>query len=219
RPFVNFYGPTFILYELSSPFLNFHWFFDKLHMTGSRPQWYNGLVLLSSFFCCRLVWGSYQSIRVYTDVWSALHIDDPGVLTREWVADDPTMQYAGDTTVPAWLSFVYLGSNIVLNTLNFYWFGKMIETIRKRFTEAKRPKENGAAAAVKENKENALLEGLVKEADMVDGLVDLVTVVEGLMDGDAKGFIDDKGEIEVSQRNGEKTVLKVQKTEVRRRKV
>jgi len=38
RPFVNYYGCTFILYELSSPFLNFHWFFDKLDMTGSLPQ-------------------------------------------------------------------------------------------------------------------------------------------------------------------------------------
>ena len=28
-------------------------------MTGSRPQWYNGIFLLSSFFCCRLLWGSY----------------------------------------------------------------------------------------------------------------------------------------------------------------
>ena len=184
-------------------------------MTGSRPQWYNGLVLLSSFFCCRLVWGSYQSIRVYADVWSALHIDDPGVLTRKWAADDPTMQYAGGNTVPAWLGFVYLGSNIVLNTLNFYWFGKMIETIRKRFTEAKKPKENGVAGPPKEG---ALLKELVKEADMVDGLVDCVTVIEGLMDGDAQGLIDDKGQIEVSQRDGQKTVLKVQKTEVRRRK-
>ena len=32
---MNYYGPVFILYELSSPFLNFHWFFDKLGMTGA----------------------------------------------------------------------------------------------------------------------------------------------------------------------------------------
>ena len=185
-------------------------------MTGSRSQWYNGLMLLSSFFCCRLVWGSYQSIRVYADVWSALHIDDPGVLTHKLAADDPTMQYAGGNTVPSWLGFVYLGSNIVLNTLNFYWFGKMIETIRKRFTEAKKkPSKNGAATAPKEG---ALLDELVREADMVDGLVDCVTVIEGLMDGNVQGLIDDKGEIEVSKRDGEKTVLKVQKTEVRKRK-
>lgn len=35
--------------------------------------------------------------------------------------------------MPTWLACTYLGSNIVLNTLNFYWFGKMIETVKKRF--------------------------------------------------------------------------------------
>ena len=33
------------------------------------------------------------------------------------------------------------GSNIVLNTLNFYWFGKMIEALRKRFTPQKDKKK------------------------------------------------------------------------------
>lgn len=43
------------------------------------------------------------------------------------------MRFAGDTTVPLWLALSYLFSNIVLNMLNYYWMGKMIETIRKRF--------------------------------------------------------------------------------------
>jgi hypothetical protein len=33
RPFLNYFAPTFILYELSSPFLNIHWFLDKVNMT------------------------------------------------------------------------------------------------------------------------------------------------------------------------------------------
>jgi hypothetical protein len=36
HPFANYYGLNFILYEISTPFLNIHWFFDKLNMTGSR---------------------------------------------------------------------------------------------------------------------------------------------------------------------------------------
>ena len=159
RPFIHFYGPTFILYELSSPFLNIHWFLDKLHMTGTRIQWYNGLLLLSSFFLSRLVWGTYQSVRVYQDVWAALHspmsdtISDISNATSsikhgntdivdgvEMVGKN-LMQFMGDGTVPVWLAVTYLGSNIVLNSLNFYWFGKMIETVRKRF----RPSEEGKA--------------------------------------------------------------------------
>jgi len=154
RPFVNYYGCTFILYELSSPFLNFHWFFDKLGMTGSKAQLYNGGLLLFVFFSCRLVWGTYQSVRVYQDIWAALHhipaaatihfdslninatIDAALGKSADPIHRDGIMQYAGEEYCPVWLAFAYLGSNIVLNTLNFYWFGKMIETIKKRFQPA-----------------------------------------------------------------------------------
>jgi len=156
RPFVNFYSCTFILYELSSPFLNFHWFFDKLDMTGSKAQLYNGLMLLFTFFCCRLCWGTYQSVRVYQDVWRALH-HKPATTSIHFDAlangtasaaeaaagisaapiHNEIMRFAGEEYVPVWLAFTYLGSNVVLNTLNFYWFGKMIQAVKKRFTPAK----------------------------------------------------------------------------------
>lgn len=48
------------------------------------------------------------------------------------------MRYFSGEKVPSWLAGVYLGSNIVLNTLNFYWFGKMIETVRSRFQEPRK---------------------------------------------------------------------------------
>ncbi|KAI9840436.1 MAG: hypothetical protein M1838_004062 [Thelocarpon superellum] len=145
RPFVNFYGPTFILYEMSSPFLNIHWFFDKTNMTGTRAQLINGLLLLVTFFSCRLVWGTYQSVRVYQDVWAALQAPRRkmalGNATMSAVTEgagdsvSEMMMFAGDEVVPVWLAIVYLGSNVVLNTLNFYWFGKMIEALRKRFQQ------------------------------------------------------------------------------------
>jgi len=160
RPFLNFYSSTFILYELSSPFLNFHWFFDKLDMTGSKAQLYNGIVLLFTFFCCRLCWGTYQSVRVYQDIWAALqhkpattgiNIDILGNGTASAAEaagglsaapiHNEIMRFAGEEYVPLWLAFTYLGSNVVLNTLNFYWFGKMISAVKKRFTPAKEPKK------------------------------------------------------------------------------
>ncbi|KAI6248763.1 hypothetical protein HI914_02327 [Erysiphe necator] len=153
RPFVNFYGCTFILYELSSPFLNFHWFFDKLGMTGSKAQLYNGIILLFTFFCCRLLWGTYQSIRVYQDIWAALHyqpqmnninsntFSNDIVDTLEMAPKQTSnsihqihlMGYSYSQYTPVWLSLIYLGSNLVLNFLNFYWFRLMIATLRKRF--------------------------------------------------------------------------------------
>ena len=216
RPFVNFYGPTFILYELSSPFLNFHWFFDKLHMTGSRPQWYNGIFLLSSFFCCRLLWGTYQSIRVAQDVWAALHLD-PLSRSAKAVFLEPDaervqmMRFAGDYDMPLWLAVVYLSSNVVLNTLNFYWFGKMIETIRKRFRESKggRKKEDAD--------EGVMVEGLMDSSTLIPEIVEDEDIQVGgediMYDGDAEDRLD----VESSVLDG-KSMITVQKTEVRRRK-
>jgi hypothetical protein len=162
RPFCNYYGPTFILYELSSPFLNIHWFCDKLNLTGSKIQWHNGIILLATFFSCRLVWGTYQSVHVYQDVWAAMHLNKtlPGYLD---ISDAPSsaaplfVPRNGDlclgnescvraqaevmrftragSSVPSWLAGLYLVSNILLNALNFFWFGRMIETVAKRFKE------------------------------------------------------------------------------------
>ncbi|KAL5371880.1 hypothetical protein DPSP01_013917 [Paraphaeosphaeria sporulosa] len=170
RPFVNFYGPTFILYELSSPFLNIHWFCDKLNMTGSKLQLYNGILLLVTFFGCRLCWGSYQSVRVFSDVYRAISagefvLEDPelGKLNNGTTIDPsaiPTsdiMQFAGDRAVPLWLAGCYLLSNFTLNGLNWFWFGKMIETIRKRFDPPLGTKKPEAKEA---EKEQVLVEGI-----------------------------------------------------------
>lgn len=43
------------------------------------------------------------------------------------------MRFAAGKDVPVWLAASYLSANICLNGLNWYWFGKMIEAIRKRF--------------------------------------------------------------------------------------
>ncbi|KAF1832089.1 DUF887-domain-containing protein [Decorospora gaudefroyi] len=145
RPFVNYYACTFILYELSSPFLNIHWFCDKLNMTGTTLQLVNGIVLLCTFFSCRIVWGSYQSLRVFTDVYHAYHAgpvvrSDPesGKLSANTTMHNADFQhdilrFAQGQMVPLWLVVAYLASNAILNGLNWFWFGKMIETLRSRF--------------------------------------------------------------------------------------
>ncbi|KAL9112508.1 MAG: hypothetical protein Q9187_007766 [Circinaria calcarea] len=118
RPFLNYYGLNFILYELSTPFVNIHWFLDKVGMTGSKLQLYNGIALIASFGGCRLVWGNYQSFRMYQDVWRAI-------------------QNPGELPVPPWLAVAYMASVTILSALNFYWFGRMIRTVRSRFEKPK----------------------------------------------------------------------------------
>lgn len=176
RPFVNYYAPTFILYELSSPFLNIHWFLDKVNMTGSKLQWYNGMMLLVVFFSCRLVWGTWQSVIVYGDMWHAWKqsrsmTHSPfldGVSTNAPVfklgeggalcADDSCLRanaeisqfahYFTDVSLPQWLPIAYVVSNLILNSLNFYWFSQMIDAVLKRFRQ--QPAEKKDTGLVKE---------------------------------------------------------------------
>jgi hypothetical protein len=127
-----------------------HWFFDKLGMTGSRAQLYNGLVLIGMFFSCRLVWGTWQSFLIYRDLWAGVTRgpDYTAILgagkspSGDFVVSptSPPARYAEtmrfvtpDTVLPIWLAAVYVGSNLTLNSLNFYWFFKMIDAVRKRF--------------------------------------------------------------------------------------
>lgn len=178
-------------------------------MTGSRPQWYNGILLLSSFFCCRLVWGTYQSVRVYQDVWAALHYNSTfkSKPVLELSGDGlEVMRFAGEYVVPTWLAGVYMGSNIVLNMLNFYWFGKMIETIKKRFQE--KPGDKGP----KEKEEGVMVEGLMDSSTLITEIVDDVDGSTVLVNGNVE-----KGKDNACHING-KSIIEVEQTEVRRRK-
>lgn len=108
---------------------------DKLDMTGSRAQLYNGFLLLFTFFSCRLVYGTYQSVRVFGDIWAAID-NNPSVSSLNSAA----MDFASEvSTVPLWLGAIYLASNLTLNGLNFYWFVMMIKAVRKRFEPEKQP--------------------------------------------------------------------------------
>ncbi|KAG9186525.1 hypothetical protein G6011_09633 [Alternaria panax] len=144
KPFGNYYGLSFVLYELSTPFLNIHWFCDKLNMTGSKLQLYNGIALLVMFFCCRIVWGSYQSVMIYSDIYKALTMPKPELMSSLLDAqksdgrannsmglEGPGSLVVGE--LPMWLVSVYLVGNTALSMLNFYWFSQMIKAVRKRF--------------------------------------------------------------------------------------
>jgi hypothetical protein len=150
RPYIYFSAPIFLLYELSSPFLNIHWFCDKLNLTGTIYQAINGAFLVGTFFGCRIVWGLYSSAWVFKDMFllvrkghSDFGLRVPSGQLRSYsteellrIANDPigqTTAFNYELYTPVWIPFVYLISNLVLNSLNIFWFGKMIQTIRTRF--------------------------------------------------------------------------------------
>jgi hypothetical protein len=163
RPFVNYYAPTFILYELSSPMLNIHWFFDKMNMTGSTPQLINGILLLATFFSCRLVWGTYSSYLVFRDVWPVLFPSASAPATV--FSKTGVMRFTDSGNVPVWVGGVYLASNIVLNGLNAYWFSKMIDAVRKRFVA--KPTADGKAKKELDDSNSVLIKKDSSEAETI----------------------------------------------------
>lgn len=168
------------MFELSSPFLNIHWFCDKLGLTGSIYQLINGFVLIATFFGCRLIWGTYSSVLVFKDIF-AVYANPPlplVVLPEGLQADGPLAAdgpFVGKE-VPLWLAVVYLGSNLLLNALNYYWFSRMIQTVAARFR--KKSPSNGEAVG-KGAKQASDGDGDDDDKVWVEGTdVDLATAAE-----------------------------------------
>jgi len=115
RPFLGYYGTRFLLWELSTPFLNMHWFFDKSNMTGSVLQVVNGIVLVITFFIVRLCYGGLMSYRFFITLW------------------DVRFQ------LPLLLAVAYAVGNLSLQALNWFWFYKMLQALQKRFSGKKTP--------------------------------------------------------------------------------
>jgi hypothetical protein len=157
-------------------------------------------MLLLTFMSCRLGWGTYQSYRVFNDVWTAYKAGpvtflDSGIKSFDNAtavdagATERTdiLQFADGQAVPLWLAFAYLASNLVLNGLNWFWFTKMIETLRKRFDPplgTRRPEaEKPTHIDIPEN-EKVLIEGIhvatpgadTTEAFAINGQGDVVKV-------------------------------------------
>ncbi|KAI3654270.1 hypothetical protein MP228_000989 [Amoeboaphelidium protococcarum] len=101
-PFAMYYGAVFLLFELSTPFLNMHWFMIKLQREGSKWYRVNGVLLAVSFFLVRIIYGFYMSFQFLRD----LHYHQ--------------------AAVPLFHKTLYPLANVVLNSLNLFWFSKIL---------------------------------------------------------------------------------------------
>ncbi|KAK9366345.1 TLC domain-containing protein [Lipomyces kononenkoae] len=115
RPFLMYYGPIFLYFELSTPFLNVYWFAGHLPAgtISEKIQLVNGIILLATFFSARIACGFYSVVRLVFDVMAVID------------------------KMPLWLPGVVLSSNILLNCLNVYWFSRMIKAVQRRLKSAK----------------------------------------------------------------------------------
>ena len=115
--------------ELSTPFVNIHWFLNKLGRAGSILQIINGLLLIVTFACCRLVWGSYLTFVFFRDVWTALHAPQSSWTEYDYSPSEKTLVL--EHRAPWWLATVFMFSDGVILSLSAFWFTKMIATVRR----------------------------------------------------------------------------------------
>ncbi|KAL3898725.1 MAG: hypothetical protein SGCHY_002543 [Lobulomycetales sp.] len=113
KPFVMFYGGPFLMYELSTPFLNLIWFCDKSGRSGSRLQLFSGISLILVFFFSRIVGGLYYGTHFYVTIW------------HRWSEINPA------------LASVYCVAYTVLSVLNFYWFYRILKQAQRRLSSTK----------------------------------------------------------------------------------
>ncbi|PWN48961.1 DUF887-domain-containing protein [Violaceomyces palustris] len=118
-PVFMYDGLGFLLWELSTPFLNIHWFLDKCGKTGSTAQLVNAIFLLSSYVGARLTFGLYNSIGWFRFVVFPATPHSP--------------------PLPKYIAIFYMVGNVTLNCLNFFWFRAMVRAVQKRFTAEPKP--------------------------------------------------------------------------------
>lgn len=102
--------PAFLIFELSTPFVNINWFAQRLP-AGTIPEWIvvvNGLLLLAAFFLIRIVWGFYSVGLLAIDMFKVRAL------------------------TPWYLPISNLALNFFLDCLNLFWFSKMLAIARKK---------------------------------------------------------------------------------------
>lgn len=120
KPFVQVWGPKFLIFEASTPFVNVNWYISQmLRMGYTVPTWINivnGLCLMSVFFFVRLIWG-FLAI---------------GLLLKEL--------YKARADLPLGITAVVIILNLGFNILNVFWFSKMLKIVKKMAGGSKKTK-------------------------------------------------------------------------------
>jgi len=116
------------LVELSTPFVNIHWFLNKTGRAGSMLQVVNGIVLMVTFACCRLLWGAYMTFTFFGDVWTALHAPAPSHTLYHFSPAEPSL--ALEHRAPWWVAVTFTLTHTVVMSLSAFWFSKMVATMR-----------------------------------------------------------------------------------------
>ena len=116
-PFCQPFLCAFLIYELSTPFVQLHWMFTR----SPKGMWsntlitINGILLISTFFASRIIWGVIATVKSLIMCWP----------------------YRNE--YPMWLLPVIYILNLGFQFLNFMWFSKMINMAMRLANGGKKP--------------------------------------------------------------------------------
>ncbi len=106
-PFCQYYGCVFLLFELSTVWLNVMWYVKFVFDLSDKSLVYRicATMFAISFFAARIVYGNYNNVFFFADVWRRLDEFNVPVLA------------------------LFLTANVILTLLNAYWFWRIISVI------------------------------------------------------------------------------------------
>ncbi|KAJ2845843.1 hypothetical protein IWW36_004619 [Coemansia brasiliensis] len=111
-PLLQYYGACFMMFEVSTIFLNIHLALEDLGLKEYILYYINGMALVSSFFFARIVYGTILSINVWKELANSVVPINP--LTA---------------------NIVRL-ANMVLMGLSYHWFSVIIMTAKRNALDA-----------------------------------------------------------------------------------
>ncbi|EDO14852.1 hypothetical protein Kpol_359p13 [Vanderwaltozyma polyspora DSM 70294] len=104
KPYIQYYAPVFLIFELSNPGLNIRWFLMKYAPSYKKFLTINNFFLMITFFLCRIVWGWYQIIKLCWDYYQIYDMEG----------------------FKPFDTFIIVFGNFILDILNLVWFSKMV---------------------------------------------------------------------------------------------
>lgn len=116
--YLHYYGAAFLMWELSTPFVHLRWFLYIMGLDHTQLYLINALLMMLSFFLCRIVWGYYISTVFLVNLYQEYLFPRPGGL-------------------PHYMCPWYAVTCIALNILNSFWMYKMIQKAVEVFFKGK----------------------------------------------------------------------------------
>ncbi|MEW5299597.1 MAG: hypothetical protein WDW36_002596 [Sanguina aurantia] len=108
--FLHYYGAAFLMWEASTPFVHIRWFMFKLGAENTTAYVLNGVAMIVAFFSARIVWGYLSTYRLILNMQFELANPRPG-------------------SFPVTAVYIYMVAAMSLNSLNTYWFSKMVQKV------------------------------------------------------------------------------------------